>query len=394
MGLFNFFKKLKKQEKTKIINLDFKNLPEYIQSESEKNNSEKQTVLKQLNKLISTEIQELIQKSEELGNIDFSKKKAEARVLHIVKENLSNYTYYVNRFINNMEEINKNSEDSTDLIKRLNTNFLEFQQKSKLSFEKATYLVGELGTIQESLNKCFKSLDNLIKENKEIFETSETLDKVTKKLSKLLELDNLKSEIKETNNKTKIHIQKKELEIKKLNREIEEIKNSKEFKKEVKSKESIDKKEQEYKKQVYKLRDLIDFKILANISHQNEKEMQIIKNHKSNFLEAFQKDNQQIINLINSTSQLENKFQIKEEFEKTIELSKNIKTLEGNLELKSNAEIVIKDSEINRLNQEIEILNQDIERENKRSEKLEVVKEELKEGLKEESLRIGVEIEV
>ena len=134
------------------------------------------------------------EKIKQLENLDLDQKKAEDRIKIIVKENFKSYLYYVElliKDISNLEEINS----SLDMISKINSTFLNFQKKAETSYQKATYLIGELGQIKEEISNYFKKTETLIKENDDIIKISKILKSIEKKLEELLKIDNTSEEI-------------------------------------------------------------------------------------------------------------------------------------------------------------------------------------------------------
>jgi len=90
-------------------------------------------------------------------------------------------------------------------------------------------------------------------------------------------------------------------------KEIEKIKKSKSYIENLKKQEEIKLDEKELEKEVYKLKEIIDFKALAGMFHTDEKKMVVVKEYKKNFQVTFQEDNgARILSLINE-AELNNK---------------------------------------------------------------------------------------
>ena len=93
----------------------------------------------------------------------------------------------------------------------------------------------------------------------------------------------------------KIKINQKEKENQELLEEIEKIKQSEDHKNMLEKKEKIIVLKGESQEKIFALKQLIDFKALANFFHINEEQMNILKNHKENFHANFEKDNGKMI---------------------------------------------------------------------------------------------------
>jgi len=119
---------------------------------------------------------------------------------------------------------------------------------------------------------------------------------------------------------------------KKINEEIEEIKKSKEYSEWLKEKGQIEPLRREVEREIFSLKNMIDFRHLGNTFHVDEKKMHIVKLHKENFPEHFEKDQySRILALINETShknkqEISEKIdQIRKEKEKITEMENSIK---------------------------------------------------------------------
>ncbi|MBA7634759.1 hypothetical protein ES703_42349 [subsurface metagenome] len=95
-------------------------------------------------------------------------------------------------------------------------------------------------------------------------------------------------------------ITEKKEENKKILEKIEKIKKSEDYIKNLERQEKIKLFEEELEKELLSLKQLIDFKALANFFHIFEEEMSIVKAHKENFQTRFRKDDgKSIIRLLN-----------------------------------------------------------------------------------------------
>ena len=183
-------------------------------------------------------------------------------------------------------------------------------------------------------------------------------------------------------------INQREKENQRLLREIEEIKQSEDYKDMLKKKEKINIFKEESKNNILDLKQFIDFKALANFFHINEEQMKILKNHKEDFHTHFEKDNgKMIIDLLNE-SKLNND-----------EIFKKIKKIHSKLEEINNHEQEMENDEIPGLYSKIKEIILDIEnlkiekfKNEKRDERLKENKEELINLLKQELGKMNVEV--
>ncbi|MBD3253025.1 hypothetical protein GF386_04800, partial [Candidatus Pacearchaeota archaeon] len=163
MGFFSFFKPRKKNiEKTSINNLD-----EIINKK--KDYTKQQELIRTIKELVSEFREDIKEKLEILEKIDLTQKKADSRTKFIIKENLTNYMTHLQKLINSLEI---DASDLTDLIKKINSVFYDFEKKSHPNFQKATFLIGkELGDTKKSIDNFFKNLNKKISENKDFIDS-------------------------------------------------------------------------------------------------------------------------------------------------------------------------------------------------------------------------------
>jgi hypothetical protein len=284
MGIFDFFKK-KEEKKTEKIK--FEELESWLEQKGKESKEKEITGIIEV--LISKVINELKEEIKVIEKIDLNEKKAEERIKAIVKENLSNYYFYLSKLIDSISNVEKGNLEK--LIENVNKIFFEFQQKSKISFEKATFLIGkELGDVNESIDKFFREMNEVLEENKELIQTSGIISSVRKKIEELKEAERLRLEarmgIKNIEEDIKKICEKSRL----LKKGIEDIKNSKEYAGQEKEKEEARLKKGDIEKSVLELRSMIDIKSLAKTFHSDMKKMKIIKDYDENFSQIFEKE--------------------------------------------------------------------------------------------------------
>ena len=124
------------------------------------------------------------------------------------------------------------------MISKINSTFLNFQKKAETRYQKATYLIGELGQIKEEISNYFKKTETLIKENDDIIKISKILKSIEKKLEELLKIDNTSEEIDKEKSKNEEKINEVNNKIINHEEEIIKIKNSKNAKVAVKQSEN------------------------------------------------------------------------------------------------------------------------------------------------------------
>jgi len=368
MGIKDFLKSIfKQEEKPEPINIEFSNLPDFIHKKEEENKTKNKDFLNSINFLTTRLVKDLTLKIKILEEIDLSEKKAEEKVKLIVIQNLNNYIIHLKKLTNQLKEITNNNPQLS--INQINNIFLNFEKNSSLNYQKATFLVGkEIGDMNNIIAVFSKNFQLILKENENLISTYQTLSIVKKNLN---ELENQKKSKQDIINKVELlskDINLSKTKINSLKQNIGEIKNSREYKDELNIKQTIEDKKKQLQSKIIELKQLIDFKSLTNICHSNEGEMNIIKEHKENFIETYKKDNEDILNLLNQTRLLKQEITEKA---KQISFIKNlIKELEDNLSLTNQQSIISKQSEIEQINSEINSKSNQIIKENKKIEKI------------------------
>ena len=383
MGFWEWFRKKKETEKVKSEKVKAEELEIWLANK--KNEIEKQE--EKFFALIQERINQLIREVEEeifaLKNVKVEEIKAENKIKLIVRENLNNYTIHLEKLIEKLEEIKEEKE----IIEKINLVFEDFKKKSTMSYEKATFLIGkEIANVKNSIRNFFRDLERILKANKELIDNSKVFSSIKMKVEKVNELKKSKAEtekaIKECDNA--INNLKEKISLKEKG--IEEIKSSKKFIEEEKKKQELEKKRKESDIEISKLRELVDFKTLAKFYHSFEKEMNMIKDYKENFKEQFSKTNgEELLNLFREAKMQD--VEILNKMEKIRELKKELE--ETMIEPLG---IINIGDEIKKINYDIELLNEKNLAEKKRCEKLEKSLSELNNLMKEELLKINVEV--
>ena len=368
MGIFDFLKKFSKKEPEIVVTekVEFSNIKYFLENKKQQLKLQEEEFLNKFKEINNNLINSLQEKIKQLENLDLDQKKAEDRIKIIVKENFKSYLYYVElliKDISNLEEINS----SLDMISKINSTFLNFQKKAETSYQKATYLIGELGQIKEEISNYFKKTETLIKENDDIIKISKILKSIEKKLEELLKIDNTSKEIDKEKSKNEEKINEVNNKIRNHEEEIIKIKNSNEHKELLKNEETLNKKDSELEIQIIKIKNLINLKTLSGICHKSEKDMIIIKNYRNNFINAFKEDsNNKLKEILESTNQIENKKLIGEQLINIENLNEQIEMINNSINNHSLKEIQRINEQIRNTKSELDNLNRNIEKENKR----------------------------
>jgi len=303
MGFLDFLKKLAKKEEREIKTekIEFNNIDKWILTKEKEIEKDNQKVLDLIKDEIDKIVNNLDEKISVLENVDVDKIKFEDKVKFIVKENLEKYIKYVEKFEDDLEKLEKNNV--IKLVNNINNLFSNFQKKSSLNFQKATILIGkELGAIRQSIGAFLTNIKKIINKNKDFFDKIRIFDSIKEKVAEKKKIEklrvNINKNIEECNNK----IESLEKEIKGIEKNIENIKKTKSYIEKNKKKDEIENIKEKFAKEIYKLREIINFKSLTNFYHSFEKEMNIIKDYKKNFRGAFENNNgKEIIQLLNES---------------------------------------------------------------------------------------------
>lgn len=389
MGFWDFFKKIKQKQEEEIEieieKISQNELQSWTENKKAEIEKQEETFLKEIQTKISELISELQEKNSTLKKVNVDEKKAEEKIKLIVKENLDNYVYYLEKLLEKLKEIN---HEDKKIIEKINSVFEDFKKRSSPSYEKATFLIGkEIGSIKETIRKFFRELNRIVKENQEIVDNLKIISSIEEKIKKSNEIKKINSEtaniIKNYNEK----ISNLNNNIKTKEEEIEKIKKSEKFIEEKEKIERLKTKRKELEQDIENLRENIDFKSLANFYHSFEKEMAIVKLYKENFKQAFQRTNGQDLLVLLKEAKMQNT----KILNKIGEIEEKKKET-GNIEFRdlgiSNIE-----NEIKKLNSDIENINIKKLTEEKKLKKLEASLNEIMGLIRSQLIKINVELE-
>ena len=388
MGIFDFFRKKPTSANEKLA---LKNIDKFI-SDKKKETIEKE---KQLFETIKSSFNEFIIKLDEknnvLRNINLDEKKTDPRAKFIIRENLFHYIDNVDKLIKDLKELD--SESLHELITDLDSLFINFEQKSRMNFEKATFLIGkELGEIKDTINNFVRNLKKNLDENKQVIENSKILSTMDKKLEELDEINNTLEDINNKIEENNLKIKTIEGDIAGTEIEIEKLKNSEDYQKEITFEAEINIKNEELEKEAYKLKEMIDFKKLANLFHYDSKKMTIINEYKLNFINIFKKDKLLSLVPLLGEANLSDSFVTKKtnlimQKEKEIEkIKKEFNKKESNIISDLNKQSL-------NLKTEIDFLRKENGKEEKRKDKLQDDKNNVLALLKENLSRMNVDLD-
>ncbi len=373
MKFLNFLKKRKKKEISEPKKeISFSEIPSYLEEKEKNNQDEKERIFI----LISEEIKNFNGNVKEriisVKEFDLNSKKAEDKLKAITEVGRKKYLEAIEEFLDNINNLEK--EDFKKFFEKIDRLLVNFNKSSNKNYERATVLIGkEMSDLRETLKNFSKRLAEIFKENKKIIEICEEIDAIKERVNEFEKNKKNCERIKENIEDLKKKISELEKEKENTEKEIEKIKESKEYLENQKRKEKIISLEKDIENKINELQREIDFKALASFFHIFENSMQIVKSHKENFQNEFEKDNGKRILELLEESKLNNSF-----------IENKIKEIRNKKEELFDCKQNIKKEEIEDLFSKIKNIKEDISELKNEIEK----KEKLREKLKENNLEI------
>jgi hypothetical protein len=392
MGIFDFFrKKVEKKEKEKeevvIEKIPFSEIEEWIEKKIRENEIKEKEVINIINAKIQNLILELNDKIVILSDFDLSKRKEEERVKNIVYSSRDKYIESVENLLEKLGKI-----DETRLggfVKKIDKYLLDFNKESFKNLERARYLIGkEIVSINDSLKDFSKSLLEIYNENKYLGDEIKTFLLIQDKLGYLKLIDRDLDEVIGKKLDLDNKLIKKEEEHSDLNKKLEKIKVSEGYLANLKILENIESLKEEYKKDIFELKQLVNFKELSSFFHINLDQLKIVNQHKENFYSQFIEDNGKTLTELLDEAKLNNdkiQYKISEINSKLLE----IKNKEA--EVKEDETIDLMDK-LKQTESDVLSIKFEKSKEDKREDKLKANKEEVMDFLKEELAKLNVEI--
>ncbi len=386
MGIFDFLKKEKEKE---IISekLTFSEIEDWIERKGKENEIEERELVISIKDRIKNLDNELEIKLSLLDEIDIESRKEDGRIKRVVSNSRIQYIGAINNLMANLGNLKETS--FPDFIKKIDRALSEFNKTSFKNYERTTILIGkEMADIKEEVKSFSKDLVEIFNSNKEISELSQRIGLIKSKLNLLDSTEKNKIGIKKTIISLDEKIKQDEKENQRCLTEIEKIKQSENYKNMLEKKEKLNILKEEFREKILTLKQLIDFKALTNFFHTNEKQMNILKEYKTDFYTNFEQDNgKRILDLLEESKL------------NTNIISERENLIKSKKEILENYEKEIEKDETHNLNYKIEKITIEIEnlkiekvKERKRKEKLNINKEELASSLKQELGKINIEI--
>ncbi|VVB77788.1 Uncharacterised protein [uncultured archaeon] len=384
MGIFDFWKKKTNTRKQIIALNELDSFIEDKKKELEDKKAEFESIVK---KRLLEFTKELEEKSIILEKVDLREIRSDERAKLIVSNNLEKYIINLDRMIESLTSIEPDDNELTVTILKI---IDDFEKRSFMNYEKATFLIGkELGAIKDSISRFLTDLNTIILENQDSLDSSERLFSVQTKKDQAKQIEDLRDEINDLvlNNMKKISL----LEVQKINseEEIEKIKTSDKYAEEIKTNEESENKRKELEKTLYELKQMIDFKALANVFHYDPKKMNAINEYSLNFNESFEKDNGiKLVRLLEEAGK--NDHLIIKKINGIIEKNKELNSYNVSGEQKN--KILALEEKIKKIKQQMSDLEEENSKEKKKSEKMEQNKREVINSIKTDLHKMNVEL--
>lgn len=390
MGIFDFLKNIVKEKEVgeiKMEKISFSEIGSWLDKKEEENRLREKEVLGLVRNKIGDFGLGIRRKIIALNEFDIDSKKAEDKLKEISNVGRRDYIRSVETLLDNLNDLELNGLEKS--MGKINKYFVDFTKSSHKNYEMATILIGkEMANIKESLKAFSKELIKTFDENKEVIGSFKNISLVKSKLDTIQSIDKTLDEITEKILSLNEKLKNKEEESRILKQNLEEIKTSSAYLENLDKQKKIASLKEESKKHILELKQLLDFKALVGFFRINPDQLTIVKEHRDDFLASYQKDNgKDIIELLDESKlgndgTLEKVSQIRMKKEE-------VENLEKTLGKDETEEVYAKIKEIS-----IEIDHLKIEKvkEEKRNKKPLINKEELINLLKQDLVKLNVEV--
>jgi hypothetical protein len=381
MGFFDFLKKQKIAEEKEKVGFD--ELESWLKDKTRQNAEKEKELSDWIKQRTYQLVKEMDIRLECLKDLELTKRKAEDKIQVIVKENLNNYVALLEKLSGNLKNLEGDKHDV--LIGRINFLFSDFEKKSFMNFQKASfYFEKELGNIKRGMSLFFKDLRSLLESNKALIDNLKIISAVSSKFDELKGSDILNSKI--DSQIQEIEQKKEDLKnkIEYIEKDMKKMAESSEYSEKISKRQEAEKIKDALKQDILKLKEEVNMKSLARTFHENEKKMRIIRDYNNDFYKAFENDlGLSLITLLDEGR--------KEHIRRKIaEIQRKKEEISGILLEKDEIESLKAD--MGGIKNKIEILDKEKADCMKRAQKLEEKKQELIGIIKSDLAKINVEI--
>jgi hypothetical protein len=361
-----------------------KELPKKIESLSKSNKSNNLELKNKIEKRISQFSIDIKKNIEILEKIDLTERKEIESVKSRVLQNLDIYLSCLNNLIkeiSNLEEL-----DSPAYFNKIAIILNNFYKTSYKPYERATYLIGkEMASAKDCINKFTRDIDNLSKENKDFFEKTKKIENIFSLLKELRQSEKLEQDIKKDIDDFNLKILSMENEHSEIEEKITKMEESENYKKDLQEKKDYLDKRSKIDKELEEITKKIDYKTLANLFHNDNKKLKIIKNYLEDFKSTLiAEEEQKIIELVREAQNLDIS-SIKELKQYLMDLSPPI--------LKTETDILNLSNRLGNIEYEKTTTKLNIDEDNKKQDKLAKKKEKTILDLKEGLTELGITLE-
>ena len=266
MGIFDFLKRIitdKKSEETGKEKIAFSDIENWIENKTKEIRIKEEKIFTLIKERINVFANEIKEKINTLKNFDINSKKEEDKIKSITEEGRKKYIEFVELFIKNLDNLQQDKLEK--LISNVNKIFSDFNKTSRMSYERATILIGkEMESIRDEIKVFSKDLIKVFDENEIIVNSSKVVSLIKIKLKQFEETEKDFKTVNETMISLAKKITDKEEENKKILEEIEEIKKSPDYLEYLERLKKLKFIEEDLEKDFISLRQIIDFKSLGS----------------------------------------------------------------------------------------------------------------------------------
>jgi hypothetical protein len=373
MAFKDFFSKIFEEKKEKH-EIKFEDINSELEKERGRITKEKERVKDAAESSVIKLVQRLKERAEKLRKINLEKVKEREQIKNTVREGLDSYAEQIQNLVEKLESAG--DENYIEVVKNF---FNNFEKASISSFERARILIGrELGDIKDALREFSKEFNEIIEENRKIFERERRVTYL-ESLAKRLE-DEKKTGIDIKNSIKLLEEEQKRIAEGKMEKEIalENLKNSEEYKKIEEGREKRRREMEEFDRQIQTLKQEIDLRAVAKYFHGDRKKSELVRKYNENFKNALEEDTNLEISVI-----------VKEARGREIEFSKlrerGIKLKETHIS-EVERKLESSEGEITKIKTKLADIKNEIEREKRKDERF---KDKIKETEEELRDKIG-----
>ena len=387
MKILDLFKKKNNNVEKIVKKLSFFEINDWLNEKLKKDKTKENDAIDLIKEKITDFVNELDDKIIILEKFDLDSKKEQERIKNIVGDSRTKYIEEVRILIKNLNDLEESK--LSGIIKKLNNILFNFNKKSLKNYEKATYLIGkEMVNIKESLRLFSLNILKIFDENKNITESFKIISGINEKIDAISSIEKILEIIDKDTINLKKETEEKEQRKINLNKNLEEIKVNPVYLENLTKQKNIEILERNLEREISELKQLIDFKRLANFFHMNSRQMNIVKDCRDHFHLNFEKDGGEIIIKLLDGAKLKNNA-ILEKIKKIRNIIKEI-TVEKKEVKKDEAKLIL--SQIEKNNFEIENIKEDIIKFEKRIEKSRNNNKEIIDLLKKELEKLDIEL--